>query len=233
MQISHVSRALGNAAELLQDTCSDSEKLRLAILLGCIKHGLRKRSHGFDLASVPMDKLGIEFSSFKDDTQYKDSKLSIRSFMQQAEERGFFRVSPVKKGGKRHVVAHILAFVPEPTQEVRSLLPFVDWQQELPYNPEQAFPTADDPSYDEDEDVTAPGQITPTSGAPLDPAPLTKPFWQDAALLNIMQGPAGPFTSAPATKEVYHFSYALQGMLCSILLSAGLHCSLTHHVITM
>ncbi|KAL0051883.1 hypothetical protein WJX82_003776 [Trebouxia sp. C0006] len=45
-EISHVSRALGNAAELLQDTCTDSEKLRLAILLGCIKLGLRKRSRG-------------------------------------------------------------------------------------------------------------------------------------------------------------------------------------------
>lgn len=206
-EISHVSRALGSAAELLQDSCTDSEKLRLAILLGCIKHGLRKRSHGFDLASVPRDKLGIEFKLFKDDTEYKDTKLSIRSFMQQEEERGFFWVSPAKKGGPRHVVAHIPAFVAEPTQDVRTLLPYVDWQQELPYNPEQAFPTADDPSYDEDQDVTGAGQITPTSVAPLDPATLMKPVWhpaQDAALLDFIQGSAGPSSNAPgpATKEV-------------------------------
>jgi len=78
-QIFHVSRALGNAAELLQDTCTVSEKLRLAILLGCIKLGLRKRSRGFYLASAPMGRLGDDFKSFKDDAQYKDSKLSIRS----------------------------------------------------------------------------------------------------------------------------------------------------------
>ena len=236
MQISHVSRALGSAAELLQDSCTDSEKLRLAILLGCIKHGLRKRSHGFDLASVPRDKLGIEFKLFKDDTEYKDTKLSIRSFMQQEEERGFFWVSPAKKGGPRHVVAHIPAFVAEPTQDVRTLLPYVDWQQELPYNPEQAFPTADDPSYDEDQDVTGAGQITPTSVAPLDPATLMKPVWhpaQDAALLDFIQGSAGPSSNAPgpATKEVCLCPprHVVQHVIecCSALLS---HSPWLHHV---
>ena len=197
VQISHVSRALGNAAELLQDTCTDLEKLRLAILLGCIKLGLRKRSRGFYLASAPMVMLGDDFKSFKDDTQYKNSKLSMTSFMQQEEERAFFWLSPANPHGQRNVFDHIPAFIPEPTQEVRSLLPYVDWQQELPYNPEQAFPTADDPSYDEDQDATAAGQITPSSVAPLDPALVTKPFWQDAALLNIMQEPADSSTSAP------------------------------------
>jgi len=217
VQISHVSRALGNAAELLQDTCTDSEKLCLAILLGCIKYGLRQRPRGFDLASVPMDKLGIEFNSFKDDTQYKDSKLSIRSFMQQEEERGFFWLSPAKKGGARRVVVHIPAFVAEPTQDIRILLPYVDWQQELPYNPEQALPTADDLSDNEDQGITAAEQTTPPS-APLDPAPLMTPVWhpaQDAALLNFIQGSAVPSANAPATKEVCHFSYAPQSMLCS------------------
>lgn len=217
-QISHVSRVLGNAAELLQGSCSDSVKLRLAILLGCIKHGLRKRSRGFDLASVPMDKLGIDFKSYKDDTQFKDTKLSIRSFMQQEEERAFFWLSPANQGGHRNVVAHIPAFIREPTQEVRSLLPYVDWQQKLPYNSEQAFPTADD-SYDEDQDATAAGQITPTSVAPLDPVPLTKPLWrpvQDANSRNFIQGSADPSATAPATKAVCHCSCALQGMLCSI-----------------
>ncbi|DBB17921.1 TPA: PFAM ATPase associated with various cellular activities (AAA) [Trebouxia sp. C0006] len=151
-----------------------------------------------------MVMLGDDFKSFKDDTQYKNSKLSMTSFMQQEEERAFFWLSPANPHGQRNVFAHIPAFIPEPTQEVRSLLPYVDWQQELPYNPEQAFPTADDPSYDEDQDATAAGQITPSSVAPLDPALVTKPFWQDAALLNIMQEPADSSTSAPgpATKEV-------------------------------
>ncbi|KAL0028598.1 hypothetical protein WJX79_004385 [Trebouxia sp. C0005] len=137
-----------------------------------------------------MDKLGIDFKSYKDDTQFKDTKLSIRSFMQQEEERAFFWLSPANQGGHRNVVAHIPAFIREPTQEVRSLLPYVDWQQKLPYNSEQAFPTADD-SYDEDQDATAAGQITPTSVAPLDPVPLTKPLWrpvQDANSRNFIQG---------------------------------------------
>ena len=166
-----------------------------------------------------MDKLGIEFRSFKDDTQYKDTKLSIRSFMQQEEERAFFWLSPANQGGHRNVVAHIPAFTREPTQEVRFLLPYVDWQQELPYNPEQAFPAADDPSDDEDQYVTAAGQITPTSVAPLDPTPLMKPVWhsvQDANFLNFIKDSAGPSSSAPATREVCHRSCALQGMLCSI-----------------
>ena len=160
---------------------------------------------------LPMVMLGDDFKSFKDDTQYKNSKLSMTSFMQQEEERAFFWLSPANPHGQRNVFAHIPAFIPEPTQEVRSLLPYVDWQQELPYNPEQAFPTADDPSYDEDQDATAAGQITPSSVAPLDPALVTKPFWQDAALLNIMQEPADSSTSAPgpATKEVCHRSCAL------------------------
>ena len=220
-QIFHVSRALGNAAELLQDTCTDSEKLRLAILLGCIKLGLRKRSRRFYLASAPMGRLGDDIKSFKDGTQYKDSKLSIRSFMQQEEQRAFFWLSPVNQEGHRTVVAHIPAFVPEPSQEIRSLLPYVNWQQELSYNPEQAFPTDDDPSYDEEPDVTAARQTTPTSAAPLDPAPPMKPIWhqaQESDFLNFIQGSAGPSTNAsgPATKEVCHCSCALQGMLFSI-----------------
>ncbi len=92
-----------------------------------------------------MVRLGEDFKSFKDDTQYKNSQLSIRSFLQQEEQKAFFCLSPANQDGHRTVVAHIPAFVPEPTQEVRSLLPYVDWQQQLPYNPEQAFPTADDP----------------------------------------------------------------------------------------
>ncbi len=158
--------------------------------------------------------------------------------MQQEEQRAFFWLSPANQEGHRNVVAHIPAFVPEPTHELRSLLPYVEWQQELPYNPEQAFPTADDPSYDEDPDVTAAGQTTPTSAAPLDPAPPMKPAWhpaQEADFPNFTQSSAGPSTNAagPATKEVCHFSCALHGMLCSILLSAGLHCSFTHPGMTM
>jgi len=218
VQISRVSRALGNAAEfgsaLLQGTCAYAEKHRHAILLGCIKHGLRKRQRGFDLASVPMDKLGNEFRSSKNDTQYKDSKLSITSFMQQEKQRAFFWLSPanVYEGGHRHVIAHVPAFVAEPTQQVRSLLPYVDWQQKLLYNPEQAFPTADGPSYDKHQNATATGQMPSTSIAPLDLAALMKPVRRPAQ----DQASADPATSEPTAKEVCYYSYALQGVLFGV-----------------
>lgn len=214
MQVTHVSRMLTTAAELQQESCSDSEKLRLAVLLGCIKHGLRRLPQGFSLASVGLDLLGMEFRAFKKATQFENTKLSIRSFMQQEEENVFFWMSPADKSGLRAVIAHIPAFIPRPSQEIRALLPNVDWQQKLPYNSEQASLASIDSSDDEDEvDLTGGKMTTNNSATAVDPAMLTRPAQRqvpDLSLPGSVQ--TSLFAIQPAAREVCHYIHVLQSV---------------------
>lgn len=143
--------------------------------------------------------------------------MSIKSFIRQEEEVAFFWMSPADKSGLRAVIAHIPAFIPQPSQEIRALLPNVNWQQKLPYNSEQASLASTDSSDDEHENALTGGSMTTNhSTAAVGPAMLTRPAQRHAPGLNLpgsVQTPHFAVASQPAANEVCDYTCVLQSAL--------------------
>lgn len=128
LQLADISRKMAQEARLLDDNLTDAEKLRLGILLGYLKHGLRKVPGGFDIVPVPINMFGGDYSNTKSGTGYRNKKLSMASFLLQPEEAQFFSMSPKDKHGQVQLQLKVHALIANPSREMRALLPNVDWE---------------------------------------------------------------------------------------------------------
>ena len=137
---------MAQEAKLLDDSLTDAEKLRLAMLLGYMKHGLKKIPNGFAITPIPMQKLGDEYKSSKNQTNYKPKRLSMTKFFLQPEEAQFFSMSPRDPHNQVQLTMKPKALVPNPSREMRALLPNVDW------DPLPSLETGMTDSSDEEED---------------------------------------------------------------------------------
>ena len=149
---------MAQEARLLDDNLTDAEKLRLGILLGYLKHGLRKISGGFDIVPVPLTMLSNDYSSKKGGTGYKSKKLPMAAFLLQPEEAQFFSMSPKDKRSQVEVKMKARTLIPNPSSQLKVLLPNVDWEP-LP----SLETVVTDPS-DEEEDGDCTPNRSSTSG---------------------------------------------------------------------
>lgn len=128
LQLAEFSRKVAQEAGLLSGNLTDAEKLRLGILLGYLKHGLRKIMPGsFDIVPVPINLLGDDYSIVKRSMNYKRRKPSLTKFLLQPEEAQFFSMSPKDKHNEVRVTLKPQALIPNPSREMRAVLPKVDW----------------------------------------------------------------------------------------------------------
>lgn len=90
----------------------------------CIREGLLRAAHGFQLTLVPLYKFDVDaaFQSAKAASRFASSKLTM--LMNCTEIWGF---SIVKLEYKACVAIDITTVIPNPSSEVRSLLPSVAW----------------------------------------------------------------------------------------------------------
>ncbi|KAL3144332.1 hypothetical protein ABBQ32_004092 [Trebouxia sp. C0010 RCD-2024] len=109
---------------------TNREKLRLGIVLGCIKYGIRRISGGYDIVPSHLDLLGIEYGRLQLE---QGRKLPIRLFLQQPEESQFFSLGPRNQNGELSVTLKPQALIPHPSRELRALLPNVDWDLLPPF----------------------------------------------------------------------------------------------------
>lgn len=127
LQLAEISRRMAQEAKLLDDSLTDAEKLRLGILIGYIKHGLRKTSGGFNLLPVPIEIMGSEYSSAKNSTDLKRTKLPLKKFLLQPEEAQFFSMRPNGRHNQVQLNLKPSALIPNPSREMQALLPNVNW----------------------------------------------------------------------------------------------------------
>lgn len=128
LQLATVSRKVAQEANLLLlSKLTDREKLRLGILLGCIKHGLRKIPGGYDIVPSPMDEISADYSRLKRETPFKSKRWPIRQFVQQPEESQFFSIGLKDQNGKRSVTLQPQALIAQPSKELRAMFPNVNW----------------------------------------------------------------------------------------------------------
>ena len=146
MQLADISRKVVQEARLLSPNLMDAEKLRLGILLGCLKHGLKKTPGSCDIVPVPLRLLGDDYGSVKKATEYKSKKLSLTRFLLQPEETQFFSMSPKDKHSEVRLILKLQALIPNPSADMRALLPNVDW------DPLPSLETVVKEASDEEED---------------------------------------------------------------------------------
>lgn len=126
LQLADISRMVAQEANLLLlSELTDREKLRLGILLDCIKYGIRRISGGYEIVPSRLELLGLEHGKLKLETGLKHKKL--RMFLKQPEESQFFSLGPRDQDGKVSVTMKPQALIPQPSRELRALLPNVKW----------------------------------------------------------------------------------------------------------
>lgn len=131
LQLADISRRMAQEANLLRlFKLTNREKLRLGIVLGCIKYGIRRISGGYDIVPSHLDLLGIEYGRLQLE---QGRKLPIRLFLQQPEESQFFSLGPRNQNGELSVTLKPQALIPHPSRELRALLPNVDWDLLPPF----------------------------------------------------------------------------------------------------
>ena len=171
LQLADLSRKVAQEAKLLGRDCTDAEELRLSIVLGCIKHGLRKLPGGYDIVPTHMERLGKEYRygsgwvNIKGEADYISKKVSLKKFLLQSEEAQFFSMSSTDIGGHRRVTLKLQALIPEPSQEMRALFPNVDW------DPLPSLETMMTASSDEDDDDMESSGMNGSSQGPVKSVP--------------------------------------------------------------
>ena len=156
MQLALVSRTLVQEAGLLGEKVTDAEKLRLGILLGCVKHGLHRTpdAQGYALHPVPAD-LVAEYSKAKSDSGLKGRKLPMKKFLSQPEEAQFFSMSLTDRNNQQSVRMRVKELVTEPSAKLRALLPAVQWDP-LPTLEDLASDTASQTDNEDEDDSSSP-----------------------------------------------------------------------------
>ena len=99
--------------------------------------------------------LGFVFSKLKDQTEYRNTMLSVKKFLLRPEEAQFFVMSPADAGGHRRVKLNIAALIPKPSTELKLFLPSVQWGDD-PSNPSKAAAQGNDEADETIIPMTAP-----------------------------------------------------------------------------
>ncbi len=100
-------------------------ELQRTMALICIRDGLASLPHGFHIQDVLLSSFGsyeAAFRSAKASTHFAATKL--KKMIHSAEITGFSLVEGKKA---EYVAIHIAKLIPDPTPEVRALLPTVVW----------------------------------------------------------------------------------------------------------